>query len=305
MSIAVFTRIAAAAQAGAQAMVNYRIQLVGHQLTAQLNKKIAQLKDQSNDPSIPILQQQATLLQQQQKTYSSAHSQLFGNGTIIGDLSLQLSNLAVAAQAGNSSQFDTALAAAQTDVNTLTPVPNLAGFQPDGVAPLKFNGLGIKSSATYNLGTPQGRAQAQSDIQAAQSVVSQLSTSTLQNQAVADAINQSIDAQLTAITDQIDSKQLTELGQAADQISKLKQQEQEQFHVIELAFSTVGQSAGILSGYQTSQNIDPPAGSIISVLVGQKGPPQLMVATLPPVAPPTVGSKASSHSSGSNVSLTA
>ena len=310
MTISIFTRIAAAAQAGAQAMVNYRIQLVGNQLTAQLNKKIAELQVQSQDPSIPILQGQAANLQAQQQTYTTAHGQLFSNSTSIGDLSLQLSNLLVAAQAGNSSQFDTALTAAQTDVDTLTPIPNLPGFQPDGVAALKFTGLGIKSSSTYNLSTPQGQAQAQSDIQAAQNVVNQISTATLQNQTIADSINSSFDSQLSAITDQIDNRQINELGSAATQISQLKQQTQQEFHVIELEFGNVGQTAGILSGYQTSQNTDPPAGSVLSVLVGQSGPPQLLVATLPPVAPPTTSASssttdASSGSSGSGVSLTA
>jgi hypothetical protein len=301
VTIATFTRIAAAAQAGAQSLVNFRIQLVGHQLTAQLNKRIAQLQDQSQDPAIPILRQQGAQLQQKLTAYNKAHGQLFSNSSGLSDLSLQLSNLLVAAQAGNAAQFDTALAAAQTDLGTLIPVDNLAGLQPDGVAPLKFKGLGIQSSATYNLSTPGGQAQAQSDIQAAQAVISQITSSTRQNQAVSDSIVQSLQTQLTGVTTQISNKQITELGQAADEISKLKQKTQEQFHVIELAFGNVGQSAGILSGYQTSQNIDPTPGTVISVLVGQKGPPQLLVATLPPVAAPAV-----STSSGSGgVSLTA
>jgi hypothetical protein len=290
VSISPITRLAAAATAGAQSLVNYRIQLVGNQLTAQLNKKIAELKLQSEDPTIPVLQQQAANLTKQQTAYADAQGQLSGNGTGLADLSLQLASLATAAQGGNAAAFDQALTAAGADVGILQVVPYLAGFQPDGVAALKFNGLAIQPSATYNLGTPAGQAQALSDVQAAQSLVGQISSTTLQNQTVAASIGQTLQSQISAIGDLISQEQTSVLTDAATQIDKLKHQTQEQFHLIELAFGSVGNVANMLQGFQTANNIAPPPGSVVSLLVGQSGGPTLAVGQLTPVSPTVIPS---------------
>jgi hypothetical protein len=52
------------------------------------------------------------------------------------------------------------------------------------------------------------------------------------------------------------------------EIVKLKQQSQEQFHLIELACAKAGQSASVPTSVQNALNLAPPPGTIISVLVG-------------------------------------
>jgi hypothetical protein len=288
---ALFNRLAQVSTANAQTMVNYRLKLVGDQLTAQLNKKIAQLKGQSQDPMIPALQQQAATLTARQKSYTDVSAKYSENGNVLADLGLQLSNLPQAASAGDAAAFDQALGAANTDLGDLQVVPYLAGLQGDSVASLKYTGLGIQSSATYDLSTPAGQAQAISDVQAAQSVVQQIQGTTTVNQQIANTISQALEGQLTAISNQISNKQFSELTSAATQITKLKQQSQERFHLIELAFANTGESANMLQAFQNSQNIAPPPGSVVSLMVGSSSGQSLPVANVSPIAPPVVGSK--------------
>jgi hypothetical protein len=295
----IINKLALVAGAGAQAMANFRIKLVGDQLTAQLNKHIAQLKAQSTDSLIPSWQSRITALTAQSSGYTSAQGPLSQNGTTLADLTLQLGNLAAAAQAGDAATFDQTLQSATTDVNNLALVPYQTGFQPDGVLRLKTSGLGIQSSATYDLSTPAGQAQAVADVQVAQVVAQRIFTQTAQNKAIATSAGQALQGQISAISDQISQRQFTELTKSATEITKLKQQSQQQFHLIELAFSTVGQSASILTSAQNLNNNAPPPGSIISLLVGQSGGPTLGIANITPVAAPVT------VASGSSVSTTA
>jgi len=273
--------LANAAALGAQNAAQFRLKLIGQQITAQLNKKIAQLKEQSQDPTIPLLQQQAATLNQQKTAYDQALTQIGNNGTTLGDLSIQLANLANAAAQGDAATFDQTLSAANTDVSILQPVPPLAGLLPDGVNSLLSNGLGIQSSATYNLSTPTGQAQASADIQAAQSFIQQIASTNTTNQEIGSSISQSFQGQLSAISDQISNKQISGLTAAATQVDKLNQQAKTEFHLIELQFGNVGQTGSILSNAQNANNIAPPPGSVISLLVGNSSGVALPVANLP------------------------
>jgi hypothetical protein len=296
-------KLALVGGASAQAMANLRIQLVGNQLTAQLNKRIAQLKAQSDDAIIPALQAQARALTKQQSGYDAAQGQLAQNGMTLSDLTLQLGNLAAAAQAGDAGKFDLLLRSAATDVANLALVGFQPGLQPDGVLALKTSGLGIQSSAVYDLSTPAGQAQATADVNAALAIAQQIFTQTTQNQAIATSASKALDGRISALSDQISSRQVKELGAAATEITKLKQQTQQRFHLIELAFGNVGQSASILTSVQNATNIAPPPGSIISLLVGPSGGPTLAVANLSPIAAPVT--VASGNSRGSTVSTKA
>jgi hypothetical protein len=273
-------KLALASAASAQAMTNFRIKLVGDQMTAQLNKKIAQFKAQSTDSTIPRLQAQSVALTKQQAGYDAARGQFSQNGVLLSDLTLNLGTLATAAQAGDAAKFDAILQAANNDVDRLAVVGFLPGFQPDGVVPLKTKRLGIQSSATYDLSTPSGQAQAVRDVQAAQVIEGQVFAQTSQNQKVADSISQALQGQVKAISDQVSQRQFNTLSTAAIAISNLKQRSQEQFHLIELAFSTAGQTASILTSVQNATNIAPPPGTILSLLVGSTGPLSLGIGTL-------------------------
>jgi len=264
-------KLALASVASAQAMATYRIKLVGDQMTAQLNKKIAQFKDQTNDSMIPRLQAQEAALTTKQNAYSAAEAQYSQNGMVLSDLTLNLGTLAKAAQAGDAATFDATLQSANNDVDSLAVVGFLPGFQPDGVLALKTNRLGIGSSTAYDLSTPAGQAQALSDIQAAQAAEGPIFAQTSQNQTIAASIGQALEGQISAISHQISQRQFAVLSTGATEIVKLKQQSQEQFHLFELAFSKVGQSASILTSVQNALNLAPPPGSIVSLLVGSTG----------------------------------
>jgi len=245
------TSLGPAAALGGQQLAQYRLQLVGQQLTARLNKKIAQLKDQAQDPMLPVLQGRVSSLNNQKAPYSTALDQMSGNNSAISDMKIQLGNASLAASLGDAAGFDQAMAAAQSDVDILGVVPNLPGFQPDGIGNLKLNGLGIQSSSVYDLTTAAGRAQAIADVQGAQNTIDQIFAFTTQNQAIATTISQLIDSQVSDLNDQISSRQQSEVIDAANQIARLQQQTQTQFHLVELAFGAIAQPATALATSRT------------------------------------------------------
>jgi hypothetical protein len=257
-----------AAAIGGQQLAQYRLQLIGQQLTAQLNKKIAQLKDQAQDPMLPILQGRANALNNQKTPYSSALDQMSGNSSALSDMKIQLGNASLAASLGDATGFDQALAAAQSDVDILGVVPNLPGFQPDGIGNLKLNGLGIQSSSAYDLTTAAGQAQAMADIQNTQNEIDQIFTFSTQNQAIATTISQLIDSQVSALNDQVNSRQQSEVIDAANQIAQLQQQTQMQFHLAELAFGSIAQPASVLDSSQNplASKGSAPLTSILDIL---------------------------------------
>jgi hypothetical protein len=281
LTTSLINSLANAATAGAQSFVQFRLKLIGQQITAQLNKKVAQLKAQSQDPSIPLLQQQAAALNHQKTSYTQALAQIANNGSTLADLSLQLSNLATAASQADSATFDQTLSAANTDLSNLEIVPALTGLLPDGVNALQTNGLAIQSSATYDLSTAGGQAQASADIQAAQNLVQQIASINTTNQVIGSSISQSLDGQISAINDQVNNKQTALIADDAVQVQKLNQQAKTEFHLIELQFGKVGQAGSIISSAQNANNIAPPPGSVISLLVGNSSGTALPVANLP------------------------
>jgi hypothetical protein len=300
----IINKLAQVAGASAQAMANYRIQLVGNQLSAQLNKRIAQLQAQSNNAIIPSLQSRARALTQLDNGYTATQAPLSQNRATLAHLTLQLGNLAAAALAGDAAAFDQALGSAATDVENLALVPFQPGFQPDGVLPLKGKGLGIQSSATYDLSTPAGQAQATADIDFATRVAQQIFSQTTQNQTIATSADKALQGQLSAISDQISQRQFHQLSDSALEIAKLKQHTQQQFHLIELAFGSVGKSASILTSIQNANNTAPSPGSIVSLLVGPPtGGATLAIGNVVPVAAPVTVPSRSSR--GSAVSTSA
>jgi hypothetical protein len=258
--------LAQIAAAGAQTQSQEQLSIIGARMTAQLNQKIAELKAQGNDPMIPILQQQSATLSQQQTSYATAQSQLVANGGPIDDLDTQLSTMATAATAGDSATFDQALSTANTDLADLNSGPLLPGFQPDGSANLKTNGLGIQSSAGYDLSTPAGQAQAAADISAAQTAVSQLSTVTAQNTQIAISVDQALATQIGALDDQVASRETATTGNAATQIQTLQTQTQTQFHLIELSMGSASNTGSMLQDFETAQAAAAGPGSILNLL---------------------------------------
>src|SRR6185312_10022939 len=100
---------------------------------------------------------------------------------------------------GDRQSFDLALLQANNDVGNLVIAPPLAPYQADNLESFKTNGLGIKSSADYDLSTAAGKAAAVADVQNAQSQVIQLSGIQTSNQILAFDIASALTTQINSI----------------------------------------------------------------------------------------------------------
>lgn len=235
MTLSLTSLLSTTLTTSAQSQAQVRINAIQNTLTNRLKSSIAQVQAQSSDPStVQVLRSQLSNLSKQNTAYSQASSQLVQNEQFLTDLRLQLTGLSTAAAAGDSVTFDSDLAKANVDVTDLNVQGFLAGFQSDGVVNLKLSGLGIKSSATYDLSTAAGRTQAAADVQSAQNVVNQIVTVTTQNQLVAASASSALSTQISDIDRRLSELSGNQSGPAQKQIAKLQQQEQQQFHVIEL-----------------------------------------------------------------------
>jgi hypothetical protein len=244
MTVSISTLLTSTLTAGAQNQNQLTLNAINNTLTTRLNNQIAQIEAQSSDTTtVQLLQNQLSAAQTQNSSFSQAASQWLGNESFLTDLNTQLTTMSTAAASGDATTFDGALAQAQTDIDDLTVVSYVPGTQPDGVANLKYDGLGVQSSATYDLSTTAGQAQAATDVANAKNLVAQVLSVTTQNQEIATS-------QSDGLTDDINNLSL-QLSQISDnqnntvqtQISNLQQQEQDQYHVIELALSSSNTNA--------------------------------------------------------------
>lgn len=300
-STALMNKLASLSAANASSQTNSRLTLIGNDLQAQLNTKVAALQAQAQDPIVTELQQQEQSLTTQLNTYQSAEQQIGTNNSVLSDLSLQLSDLAVAAQSGNSSTFDQSLTSAQADVASLQVVGYTPGLQADGITSLKYAGLGIQSSGTYDLSTPAGQAQALAAVQAAQTVVQQITTTSSQNQEITASVQQALQTQISGITTQIGNLQQTELAGAQTQITNLETQEQTEYHLIQLNFGNSTNAASVLTSLQSETNlaaVNP--GTTLGILDHTAGTSGLFVANLTTTTPTTSSNSNSSNSSSSS-----
>jgi hypothetical protein len=253
MTVSLSTLLTSTLTTSAQNQNQLTLNAINNTLTTRLNNQIAQLESQSSDTTtVQLLQSQLSAAQTQNTAFSNAASQWLGNESYLNDINSQLTTLSTAAASGDATTFDSALATAQNDIANLKVVSFVPGTQPDGVDNLKYNGLGIQSSATYDLSTASGQAQAATDIANAKTLVSQSLTTTSQNQEIATS-------QSDALTDDINNLSL-QLSQISDnqnntvqaQITQLQQQEQEQYHVIELALSSTSNANSVLTTAATN-----------------------------------------------------
>lgn len=263
MTVSISSLLASTLATGAQNHNQLTLNAVNNTLTTRLNNRIAQLQSQAADTTtVELLQSQLSAATTQNTAFSQASSQYLANGTFLADLTNQLTALNTAASTGDSSGFDSALALAQTDLADLNVVAYVPGTQPDGVTNLKLNGLGIQSSATYNLSTPAGQAQAEADVANARSIVSKISTITTQNQEIAASSSAGLTADINNLNLQLNQITQNQNTTVQAEITKLQQQEQDQFHVLELTLSTSNNSASLLTGA---------ASNLATVLASQSG----------------------------------
>ena len=234
----------------------------------RLNTKIAALQNTPDTAVTGGLQAQITSLTTQQSNYRTLENQYGTNANTLSDLEKQLAAMQTAVGNGDSAGFDSALDLANADVSNLTVVQTTAPFRADQVLPLKTGGLGISSSATYDLSTPAGQAAASAAIQAAQTVVAQVTNLTVSNQTLSGGLVNSLGNQIDFLNSQLDQIQQSDQTDQQTQIQNLMNQAQNQEHVIELA---IGNTQLVSNALLAAAN--PPAAptSIFGVLQNAVG----------------------------------
>jgi len=245
--------LTATAQDAATAIAQQRFTQVQTLLQNQYSKKVAALQAQSQPTAVEnFLQVQISNLGKQKSTFSTLETQYANNSAILADLTTFLTTLQNAAQSGDSAAFDGALANANADVSYLTVVAGNPALQDDGVGQLNANGLGIKSSSSYDLSTASGQAAAIADINAAQANITQISVLTNLNQNIAASQLTALGSQYDQLNNQLQNDQFDQQTQATTQILNLKNQLNTQLHLVELQFSNTQAAAKSLENQQNN-----------------------------------------------------
>ena len=253
MSVSISSLLSATLTASAKSQSQLTLNAISNTLTTRLNNQIAQLTAQSSDTTtIQLLQNQLNAANTQNAAFSQATTQWLANETTLSSLTTQLVALNTAAAAGDSAGFDSALNIAQLNLENLNVVSYVPGTQPDGVVNLKLSGLGIQSSATYNLSTPAGQAQAATDVAKTKAIVDQITTVTLQNETIASSQSIGLTTEIGDLTRRLGEISDNQNNAVATQIAKLQQQEQFQFHVIELSLQNSTNASSVITGAATS-----------------------------------------------------
>jgi hypothetical protein len=302
-SATLMTKLAAVNSARASSQNNNTLNLIQTTINNQANTKIAALQVEVPTATVDTLQQQETALNTQLGTYQTAEGQLATNNSLLGDLSIQLANLATAAQAGDSTTFDQTLASAQNDVSELQTVSFAPGLLQDGTAGLQYNGLNIQSSSSYDLSTPAGQAAAISDVQAAVAQVQQISTLSSLNQTITASAQTSLQTQISGINTQVVNLQTASQTQISQQTSQIRQQAQEEFHIIEMNLGNAANAGSLITSVQNYRNLAAAQpGTTLALLGGTAGEPSLPVANLTTSSKSSTTSANSSSSSSSTAS---
>jgi hypothetical protein len=235
-------------------LAQYRFGLVQQLLQAQFTKKVNDLKAAgTDDAQTNFLRVEISAAGKQKALFNGLRVQSGTNANILTDLQGQIGALQTAAAAGDAAGFDAALDNANNDISELLVIPYDPALQPDGIEQLKGNGLGIKSSAEYDLGTPEGQGAALADLDAAQSLIAQIYQTTAGNQTVAGSIANAADTQMSALNDKLQTTAFNEQTQVATKTLQLKLQYNTQVHLIELSFANGQLASQALQQQLTAQ----------------------------------------------------
>ncbi|HLJ19217.1 MAG TPA: hypothetical protein VKU84_03420 [Stellaceae bacterium] len=261
--------LTAAALNQAASQESYRFNLVQNLLNKQFQQKIATLQA-NNDTSAKdnFLQVEISQLGQQKSLYNKLQSQYGQNANILSDITNQIVAMQNAASAGDSATFDGALATANADVSYLAVVQDNGTMQPDGVAQLQTSGLGLQSSASYDLSTPEGQAAALADLQNASNLISQVYAATTGNQTVAGSQASALGSQVNTLNGTLENDQFNNAASVTLQTLKLKTQLNTQVHLIQLNFANAQTAGANLQRQQLGlqATLEPPApGTIFSI----------------------------------------
>jgi hypothetical protein len=247
---------------------NQQLAEISQDLQNQLNRKISSLQTPVDQISVNVSQQQITSLQAQQKAVSGLETTFGTNGSLLSDLSSQVNLMSQAATAGNSSAFDNALSAATTDVSDLGVASYNPIFQYDGVSALKTNGLGIQSSASYDLSTAPGQAAATAAVTAAATVVGSILAINGSNQTIAASQLTALDGKISSLQNLQSLQQNSATQQTQAQIQQLTTNEQNQLHLIQL---NLGNTSALATELNTILNPPSPVTSVFGALANSVG----------------------------------
>jgi hypothetical protein len=278
--------LASTSQKASQALQQIQFKQIEAVMQDQLGQKLLALQPPVDQVSIDYSQSQIDSLQTQQTAISKAGTQFGQNGLILSDLSTQLTNLSTAAANGDSAGFDAALDAANGDIGNLGVVDFNPIFQNDGVANLKNNGLGVQSSATYDLSTPAGQSAAATDISNAQTLVNNIMTMTTSNQVVGGSQSTALNGQISALQNFIKQQENASNAQVAAQTKQLTQNMQNQLHIIELNLGKTSQVATALGKMLVPSGQEPKTTvySSLQNAIGQTASnAQFQMNTTPPI----------------------
>ena len=213
-------------------------------------------------------QQQIASLQAQQKTVSAAET-LFGtNGSLLADMTSQLTKMTSAITNNDSNSFDNALSAIKTDLTDVgLPTWNPL-FQSDGVAQLKNNGITIQSAASYNLSTTAGQNAATSDVTSLQNLLTGIMKVNGSNQTVAASETAALNGKVIALQTYQSDQQNAQSQKVAQETQTLTANMSNQLHLIELNLGQTSTAAATLSAA-----LNPPTTqtSVFGVLSGAVG----------------------------------
>lgn len=249
----ILTTLAQTASSATQLSTQVEVDQVNGQIQKQLNQKIAALKNNNSGDSvlIKVTQSQIAQLQKQLSTINTHETQYGENGNLLSDIQTQLAHMQTAIANGDSTYFDSALLAANSDVGNLLVVSPTAPFQPDQILPLKATGLGIESSATYDLSTAAGQATAKTAVGNAQTLINQIFQYTTDNQLVAGSLSAAMSSQINTLNKTLQQTQSTAQDQITSQTAKLTQLAQNQEHLIQLALGNSTQLSDALGQMAT------------------------------------------------------
>lgn len=235
-------------------LAQYRLALVQQLLQNQFAKKVNDLKAAgTDDAETNFLQVEISAAGKQKALFNSLRVRSGTNVNILTDLQGQIGALQTAAASGDAAGFDAALDNANGDISDLLLVPYNPALQPDGIEQVKGNGLGIKSSAGYDLGTPEGQSAALADLYAAQNLIARIYQTTAGNQTVAGSAADAAGSQMSALSDKLQTTAFNEQAQVATQTLRLKLQYNTQIHLIELSFANGQLASEALQQQLTAQ----------------------------------------------------
>lgn len=255
--------LAQASQTAAQMNAKIEIDLINGQIQKNLATKVAALQTPPDSAVTTALQSQITTLTQRASTFTTLASQYGANSNTLVDMQSQLAAMQTAAAAGDATSFDAALQTAANDVYDLGVIAVVPPMQADNVVSLKTNGLGISSSATYDLSTPAGQTAAAAAVQSAQTLIQQIAQVTTSNQIVAGSLSTALTNQAAALNGQLSQMQQANDASTTAQIAQLTQQAQTQEHLIELA---IGNTTQIAQALQQAQTVAQPVSSPLDAL---------------------------------------